>query len=62
MRGAYLLGAGIGAGLAGNVWCWRTGRPTTCFDVRRLPKPLVTTSLLGGVVLFHRHLYPQETR
>lgn len=61
MRGWYGFGPALAGGLAWNYVCHRRGLPTVCSDTRRLPAPLVAAALLGGAVVLHRHLYPQET-
>lgn len=60
MRGWYAFGPALAGGLVVNYACHRRGLPTVCSDTRRLPRPLVTTALLGGAALLLHHLYPSR--
>lgn len=52
MRGIYALAGFLGV----NFTLWRTGRPTLCTDLRRIPEPLRTAGVAAFAVGFWRHL------
>jgi len=52
MRGIYAFAAAIGI----NYGCHRTGRPTACQDLRRLPRPAFFALLLAGLAWFVPHI------
>lgn len=59
MRGWYGFGPALAVGLAWNLWCHRTGRPTVCSDTRHVPAGLVCAALAAGGAVLVDHLYGQ---